>query len=96
MSQFLVVRRFTFTKYFVAFSGFALFLEACVGWSGPGAVISLSTIYNSKRYAVAGRRTQNARYRTLFVHVALLCPTRVRLFPLSLGLNARLSITNAL
>ena len=64
--------------------------------SGPGAGMSLSVIANSKRYAVAGRRAWNARYRTLLVHVALLCPTLVRLFPLSLGRNARLSIIDAL
>ena len=54
MSQFLVVRRFTFTKSFVAFSGFALFsLEVCVGRSSSGAGVSLSAIANTKRYAVA-------------------------------------------
>ena len=57
MPQFLVVKRFTFTKSFVAFAGFDLFFEACVGRSGPGAGVSLSDVANSKRYAVAGRRT---------------------------------------
>ena len=97
MSQFLVVRRFTFTKYFVAFAGFALFyLDICVGRSGPGAGVSLSDIANTKRYAVAGRRDRNARCRTLLVRVALLCPTLVRLFPLSLGRSAGIRINDAL
>ena len=51
-----------------------------MGRSGPGAGVSLSAIANSKRYAVVGRRDWKARYRTLLVHVALLCPTLVRLF----------------
>ena len=70
---------------FVALSGFTLFLEACVGQSGFGAGVSLSTIAHSKRYAVAGRRDRNDRYRPLLVHVALLCPTLVRLFSAVLG-----------
>ena len=96
MLQFLVVRLFTFTKSFVAFSGFALFLEYCVGRRGPGDGVSLSDIANSKRYAVAGHRAQNDHYRTLLVHVVILCLILVRLFPLSLGQNARLRIINAL
>ena len=86
MSQFFVVRRFTFTKYCVAFSGFALLsLEVFVGRSGPGAGVSLSAINNTKWYAVAGRRARNAPCRTLLVRVAILFPTLARLFPLSLG-----------
>ena len=80
MLQFLVVRRFTFTKSFVAIYGFALFLGDCVGWSGPGAGVSLPAIANSKRDAVAGHRDRNACYRTLLVHVALICLMLVRLF----------------
>ena len=96
MSQFLVVRRFTSTKSFVAFAGFAIFLEACVGRRCPGAGVSLSAINNSKQYAVVGRRVWNARYRTLLVHFDILCLTLVRLFPLSLGRDARLRIIDAL
>ena len=97
MSQFLVVRRFTFTKSFVAFAGFALFsLEVCVGWSGPGACVYLSAIANTKRYAVAGRRARSACCRALLVRVALLFPDLVRLFPLSLGRSDGLKILDAL
>ena len=97
MSQFIVVRRFTFTKSFVGFAGFAIFsLEMCLGRIGPGAGMSLSAIANTKQYAVAGCRSWNARCRTLLVHVALLCPTLVRLFPLSLGQGAGLRILDAL
>ena len=97
MSQFILVRRFTFTKYFVAFAGFALFsLEICVGRSGPSAGMYLSAITNTKRYAVKGCRARDARCRTLLVRVSLLCPTLVRLFPLSLGRSAGLRIIDAL
>ena len=97
MSQFLVVRRFIFTKSFVAFAGFALFsLEACVGRSGPGAGMYLSAIANTKWYAVAGRRARNDCCRTLLVRVSLLCPTLVHLFLLSLGRSAGLRIIYAL
>ena len=97
MSQFLVVRRFAFTKSFVAFAGFSLFsLEICVGPSGPGYGVSLSTIGNTKRYAVAGRRAWDACCRTLLVRIALLCLMLVRLFPLYLGRRAGLRIIEAL
>ena len=97
MSQFLVVRRFTFAKSFLAFAIFALFsLEACVGWSGPGTGMSLSAIANTNRYAVARRRARNARCRTLLMRVALLCPTLVRLSPLSLGRSVGIRILDAL
>ena len=95
--EFLVVRRFNFTIYFVAFSGFALCsLEAFVGQSGPGAGVSLSTIANTKRFAVTGRRSRNACCRTLLVRVAPLCLTLVLLFPLSVGWSAGINIIDAL
>ena len=85
MSQYLVVQRFNFTKSYLAFAGFAIFsLEACVGKSGLGAGVYLSTIAYTKRYAVTGIRAWNAHCRTLLVRVALICPMLVRLFPLSL------------
>ena len=97
MSKFFVVRRFTFTKSCVAFAGFALlFLETCVGQISPGTDVSLSALDNSKRYAVAGCSAWNARYRTLLVCVALLCPTLVRLFLLSMGRSNGLRIPDAL
>ena len=97
MLQFLVVRRFTFTKSFVAFAVFALFsIEVCVGQSGPGVGVYLSAIDHTKRYAVTGCRARNARCRTLLVRVPILCPTRVRLFPLSLGRSAGIRILDAL
>ena len=97
MSKFLVVRRFTFTKYFVAFSGFALFsLEICVGQSGPGAGVYLSAIANTKRYTVAGQSAWRARCRTMLVRISLPCPTLVGLFPLPLGRSAGLRILNAI
>ena len=59
MPQFLVVRRFTFTKSFVAFAVFSLFsIEVCVGQSVPGTGMSLSAIANTKRllkYPVGAR-----------------------------------------
>ena len=67
-----------------------------MGQSGPGAGVSFSAIANSERYAVSGCRAWNTRYRTLLVHVALLCLMLVRLFPLSLVQNAHLRIINAL
>ena len=97
MSQFIVVRRFNFTKSFVAFTGFYLFsIEVCVGRSGTGAGMSLSDIANTKRYAVAGRWAWNAHCRTLLVRVALLCLTLVSLFPLYLGWIAGLRILDVL
>ena len=85
MLQYLVVRRFNFTKSYLAFAVFAIFsLEACVGKSGLGAGVYLSAIANTKRYAVTGIRDWNARCRTLLVRVALLPPLLVRLFLMSL------------
>ena len=97
MLQFLVVRRFTFTKSFVVFAGFALFShEDCVGQSSPGAGVSLSAIANTKRHMIARCRAHNARCRTLLVLIALLCPTLVRLFPLSLGQISGLRVLDAI
>ena len=67
-----------------------------MGRSGPGAGVSLSAIANTNQYAVAERRARNARCRTLLVRVAIICPTLVRLFPLSLGRSADLRILDAL
>ena len=67
-----------------------------MGRNGPGAGVSLSVITNTKRYTVAGRKACNSCCRTLLVRVALPCPTLVRLFPLSLGRSAGLSILDAL
>ena len=67
-----------------------------MGWSGPGADVSLSTIDNTRRYAVAGCRGWNAHCSILFVRVALICPTMVHLFPLSMGCSAGLRILDAL
>ena len=46
--------------------------------------MSLPDSADTKRYVVAGRRARNSRRRTLLVRAALLCPTLVRLFLLSL------------
>ena len=67
-----------------------------MGRSGPGAGVSLSAIANTKRYTVAGCRDRNARCRTLLVRVPILCPTLVRLFPLSLGRSSGIRILDAL
>ena len=85
MSQYLVVRRFNFTKSYLAFAGFASFsLEACVGKSGLAASVYLSAIAYTKRYVVTGIRAWKARCRTLLVRVALLPLLLVRLFLMSL------------
>ena len=85
MSQFLVVRRFNFTKSYLYFAGFAIFsLEACVGKSGLGAGVYLSAIAYTQQYAVTGIRAWKAHCRSLLVRAALLPPMLVRLFPLFL------------
>ena len=64
--------------------------------SGPGAGVSLYAITNMNRYAVTGRSARNACCGTMLVHVALICPMLVRLFPLSLGRSAGLRILDDL
>ena len=60
MLQFLVLRRFTFTKSFVAFASFALFLEASVGQSAPALAYLCQLLLIQ-----SGMRSQDAGLGTL-------------------------------